>query len=122
MLKSPDGQIKMTEEEKHIFRHFVGAVPIPKTMVEFTKVLTDKVAGMRARLASGNPQYGDNAVRADVIEDYLACPHSAEIDKRHREWLDAGCPVGEDAMRRAGLTSPALDSLQQEREAAVKQL
>ena len=122
MLESSDGQIKLTADEKEVFHKYAGPVPIPRTKDEFNKVLLGTVSGMRARLASGEARYGDNEVRAQLIEDFLACPHSAEIAKRHREWLDAGCPVGEDAMRRAGLTSPALDSLQRERELAIKPL
>lgn len=122
MLESPDGQIKLNADEKEVFRKYAGPVPIPKTKEEFNKVLLDTASGMRVRLAAGEARYGDNEIRAELIEDFLACPHSAEIEKRHREWLDAGCPVGEDDMRRAGLTSPALERLQRVRESAIKPL
>lgn len=118
-MESPDGRIKMTQDEKETFRNYVGPVPIPNTKEEFTRVLLEKATGMRNRLASGDAVYGDNEVRAELIEEYLASPHSADVEKRHREWLVAGCPVGEVAMRSAGLTSPALDRLQRERESAL---
>lgn len=120
MLESPDGRIKLTKDEKEVFRNYAGPVPIPITKDEFTRVLLETAIGMRNRLASGEAGYGDNEVRAELIEDYLASPHSADVEKRHRAWIAAGCPVGEAAMRSAGLTSPALDRLQRERESGLK--
>ena len=122
MLESPDGKIKLTADEKEVFRKYAGPLPIPSTKAEFTQILLGTVSGMRARLASGEARYGDNEIRAELIEEFVASPHSADVERRHREWVAAGCPVGEDAMRRAGLTSPALDRLQRERESPIKPL
>jgi hypothetical protein len=122
MFETPDGRIKLTNEEKIAFGEYAGPVPIPSTKDEFNKILLDTASGMRARLASGEARYGDNEIRAQLIEEMVESPHAADVERRHREWIAAGCPVGEEAMRRAGLTSPALERLQRERESAVKPL
>lgn len=117
MLISPDGRIKMTEAEIGTYQGLSGIMSIPKTMIEFTETLTEVATCMRQRLSSGRARKGDNEINAQLLEDYLASPHAADIDRRHRDWIAAGHPWGEDAMRRTGLTSPALDRLQREREA-----
>ena len=122
MLISPAGRIKMTEDEIGTYRGLSGIMSLPKTMDEFNASLTKAAQNIRVRIASGNPRKGDNEIEAQLIEDYMASPHGADIDARHRQWIDAGCPIGEEAMRRAGLTSPALDRLQAEREAKPPEL
>ena len=122
MLISPDGRIKMTEDEIGTYRGLSGIMSLPKTIDDFNASLTKAADDIRGRIASGNPRMGDNEIEAQLIEDYMASPHGADIDERHRQWIDAGCPIGEEAMRRAGLTSPALDRLQAEREAKPPEL
>ena len=120
MLISPDGRIKMTVDEIDTYRGLSGIMSVPKTMDEFNASLTKAADDIRGRIASGNPRKGDNEIEAQLIEDYMASPHGAEIDARHRKWIDAGCPIGEVAL--AGLTSPAVDRLQAEREAKTSVL
>ena len=122
MLISQDGRIKMTVDEIDTYRGLSGLMSLPKTMGEFNSSLTKAAQDIRERIASGNPRQGDNEIEAQLIEEYMASPHVADIDARHRQWLYAGCPIGEEAMRRAGLTSPALDRLQAEREAKTSGL
>ena len=117
MLISPDGRIKMTEDEIGTYRGLSGIMSLPKTIDDFNASLTKAADDIRGRIASGNPRMGDNEIEAQLIEDYMSSPHVADIDARHRKWIDAGCPIGEKALRKAGLTSPALDRLQAEREA-----
>ena len=117
MLISQDGRIKMTVDEIDTYRGLSGLMSLPHTMDEFNSSLTKAAQDIRGRIESGNPRQGDNEIEAQLIEEYMASPHGADIDARHRQWIDAGCPIGEEAMRRAGLTSPALDRLQAERKA-----
>jgi hypothetical protein len=115
MFELPDGRIKMTADEQSTYREFSGSTAIPLTKTEFTKTLLEAASSMRARLASGQLRPKDNLIRAEMIEDYLASPHAADAQTRHRDWIAAGCPVGEEAMRQAGLSNPALDRLERER-------
>lgn len=115
MFELPDGRIKMTADEQATYRELSGSTVIPLTKTEFTDTLLNAVSSMRARLASGKVRPKDNVITAELIEDYLASPHACDIDKRHRDWRAAGCPIGEEAMRQAGLSSPALDRLERER-------
>jgi hypothetical protein len=115
MFELPDGRLKMTTDEQATYREFSGITAIPLTKPEFTKMLLEAASSMRARLASGQLRPKDNLIRAEMIEDYLASPHAADVGKRHRDWIAAGCPIGEEAMRQAGLSSPALDRLERER-------
>lgn len=115
MFELPDGRIKMTADEQDTYRELSGSTVIPLTKTEFTDTLLNAVSSMRARLASGKVRPKDNVITAELIEDYLASPHASDIDKRHRDWRAAGCPIGEEAMRQAGLSSPALDRLERER-------
>lgn len=117
MLQMPDGRIKLTAGEKATYLELSGLAAIPSTQAEFTQTLLDAAASMRARLETGNARPKDNAITADLIEDYLASPHAADLQKRHRDWRAAGCPMGEEAMRKAGLSSPALDRVVRERAA-----
>ena len=117
MLELPNGRIKMTPDEAATYRGLSGLASIPSTKDQFTRTLTDVAAAMRERLARGVPRTGDNAVNADLIDDYLASPHAADIEKRHRQWREAGTPFGEEAMRKAGLSNPALDRVARERAA-----
>ena len=120
MFELPDGRIKMTADEQATYREFSGSTAIPLTRAEFTETLLSAASSMRARLASRKVRPKDNIISAELIEDYLASPHAADIEKRHRDWIAAGCPFGEDAMRQAGLSNPALDRLdrlEREREA-----
>ena len=115
MFELPDGRIKMTADEQANYREFSGSTAIPLTRAEFTETLLSAVSSMRARLASGKVRPKDNIITAELIEDYLASPHAADIEKRHRDWIAAGRPFGEEAMRQAGLSNPALDRLERER-------
>ena len=117
MLELPNGLIKMTPDEAATYRGLSGLRLIPRTKAQFTQNLTEVATAMRQRLAQGVPRTGDNAVNADLIEDYLASPHAADIEKRHRQWREAGTPFGEEAMRKAGLSNPALDRVARERAA-----
>ena len=117
MLELPNGRIKMTPDEEATYKCLSGLTLIPRTKAQFTQTLMEVAAAMRLRLAQGLPRTGDNAVNADLIEDYLASPHAADIEKRHRQWREAGTPFGEEAMRKAGLSSPALDRVARERAA-----
>ena len=115
MFELTDGRIKMTADEQATYREFSGLTAIPLTKTEFTETLLSAVSSMRARLASGKVQPKDNVITAELIEDYLASPHAADVEKRHRDWIAAGCPFGEKSMRQAGLSNPALDRLERER-------
>lgn len=115
MFELPDGRIKMTADERATYFEFSGSAVIPLTRAEFTDTLQGAVSSMRARLASGKVRPKDNVITAELIEDYLASPHAADVEKRHRDWIAAGSPFGEEAMRQAGLSNPALDRLERER-------
>ena len=115
MFELPDGRIKMTADEQVTYREFSGSTAIPLTRAEFTDTLLNAVSSMRVRLASGEVRPKDNVITAELIEDYLASPHAADVEKRHRDWIAAGCPFGEKAMRQAGLSNPALDRVARER-------
>ncbi len=117
MFELPNGLIRLTPDEADTYQEYSGLTVIPRTKTQFTATLVEAAAAMRARLASGNPRAKDNIIRVELIEDYLASPHSADLLRRHRDWREAGCPFGEEAMRKAGLSSPALDRLDREREA-----
>ena len=117
MFELPSGRIKMTQEEIDCYRHYSGRMAIPQFKAEFTASLIEAAAAMRARISSGNPRHNDSEIGAELIEDFLANPHMAEAEARRQAWIDAGCPMGEVDMRKAGLSSPALDRLQREREA-----
>lgn len=117
MLELPNGLIRMTPDEEATYRGLSGLASIPRTKAQFTQTLTEVAATMRLRLAQGVPIAGDNTVNADLIDDYLASPHAADIEKRHRQWREAGTPFGEEAMRKAGLSNPALDRVARERAA-----
>ncbi len=117
MIELLNGLIRLTREEEATYREFSGEAVIPRTKGEFTQRLLEAASSMRARLASGNTRPKDNIIRAELIEDYLASPHAADLHRRHREWREAGCPFGEEAMRKAGLSSPALDRVARERAA-----
>lgn len=112
MLEMPNGLIRMTKNEEATYREFSGLMSIPKTKAQFTQTLTDIIAAMRQRLADGIPRPGDRLMRAELIEDYLSSPHGADALARLRAWSEAGCPVGEQALREAGLNSPALERLE----------
>ncbi len=117
MLQLPNGRIKMSASEEATYREFSGLTAIPSTKADFTQTLLNAASTMRDRLKSGDVQPKDNIIRAEMIEDYLASPHEADVLKRHRDWRAAGCPIGEEALRQAGLSSPALDRLERERNA-----
>ncbi len=117
MLELPNGRIKMSDAEIACYRHFSGQMSVPKTRAEFTTSLVAAATAMRARMACGQARRNDSEIGAEMIEEYLSSPHYADAVARHRAWIAAGCPMGEEAMRQAGLSSPALDRLQPEREA-----
>jgi hypothetical protein len=117
MLELSNGLIRMTQGEEATYREFSGLMSIPRTKAQFIQSLTDAVACMRQRLAEGRPRPGDGLMRAEMIEDYLSSPHAADALNRHRAWRAAGAPIGEAALRKAGLTSPALERLARERAA-----
>ena len=114
MLELPNGLIRMSPDEQATYKGLSGLTLIPKTKAQFTQTLKEVATAMRQRLAQGVPIAGDNSVNADLIDDYLASPHAADIEKRHRQWRAAGTPFGEDAMSKAGLSSPALDRVARE--------
>ena len=115
MLQMPNGLIRMSKNEEATYREFSGLMPIPRTKTQFTQTLTDIIAAMRQRLADGVPRPGDRLMRAELIEDNMSSPHEADAKARLRAWNEAGCPVGEQALRQAGLNSPALERLARER-------
>lgn len=115
MFETSDGRIRMTLGELSVYQCLSGLSTTPATMQEFTNTLLDVAAGIRERIAAGQPRPGDNTVNADLIFDFLSNPHEADLERRHRDWRSAGAPIGEEAMRRAGLTSPALDRVSKER-------
>lgn len=121
MLELPNGRIKMSASEEATYREFSGLTAIPATKADFTQTLLEAASSMRDRLKSGDVHPKDNIIRAEMIEDYLASPHEADLLQRHRDWRAAGCPIGEAAMRQAGLSSPALDRLARERAAGERE-
>jgi hypothetical protein len=109
MLETQNGRIKMNQDEIDLFLLYTGSYIIPKFKKQFDEILKYSATSMRKRILENKQRIGDSAHKADCIEIYLRDPHTCNVEKRHREWMEAGCPIGAKAMRAAGLSSPALD-------------